>query len=1135
MKSINFEILSKKWPVLSNLGAFAEQYAQPDPSSALVKLRTYAETMTHWIYGEFGFPISANPNFYDLLDNDAFKNTIPKVVLDKFHSIRFHGNKAAHGEEAEVQKSLWLLKEAHDLGKWLFISFGGGKAENCPEYREPPKESAEAAKAKQEKKAFLEKLAAQEAKLQELLEKLEAEQAQKTASEKKSSEIESLAQAGINAAEELNFDEKTTRTHLIDSLLTDAGWNVAPNCKSTDEVGQEIEIPYQPTKSGTGYADYVLWDDNGKPLAVVEAKKTSENAEIGRKQASLYADGLEKMYGQHPIIFYTNGFDIWIWDDRQDYPPRRLYGFYSKDSLQYLVKFQRNTKQPLDTIAPSAEIADRLYQLEAIKRVTERFTGRHRKALIVQATGTGKTRVAISLTDVLFQANWVKRVLFLCDRKELRKQAKNAFTDFLSEPLTIVNAGTAKVRDKRIYLATYPAMMKIYQTFDVGFFDLIIADESHRSIYNRYRDIFEYFDCLQVGLTATPVDFINRNTFRLFGCEESSPTFYYSLDRAVEEDYLAPFEVFTHTTQFLREGIRYEDLSDEQRRQLEDGGEDPELFNYESHHVDKQIYNKDTNRSVLRNLMENGIKNTNGQYPGKTIIFARNHRHAILLQELYDEMYPQYGGKFCRVIDNYDPRAEQLIDDLKSNDDPLTVAISVDMLDTGIDIPEIVNLVFAKPVRSKVKFWQMIGRGTRLCIALFGEGSDKKKFRIFDHWGNFDFFDENFTEAEPASPKSLMQRLFEARINLAQNALNKSRNNEFKLAAELIRRDINSLPEESIAVREKWREKRNLSKPEILDSFTRATVAALRSDIAPLMQWINIRSQGDALEFDLVMTEIQTELIRESGRFDNLKNTIVNLINQLQKHLNPVREKAETIRKVQTAKFWNTVTVDDLEGVREELRGIMQYRSRAGYTIPEPIVVDVTDKDVEYGRRPANLQAVDMRAYQIRVEAALNELFESNPTLRKIHAGEAVSENDLRALTSLVLTHHPGVDLYILKEFYRETAMPLDHIIRSVIGMDTEIVKKRFAEFVRRHPRVTAKQTHFLGLLQNHISRHGSIEVERLYEEPFITLDSEGPDSVFPDEDQIEDLIAIIESFRPDKAQPLMQYEMENPKGFENP
>ncbi len=557
-----------------------------------------------------------------------------------------------------------------------------------------------------------------------LLSELEETRSKASAAEKEAAELKELASAAQAAADELHFSEAETRTRLVDSFLASAGWNVGQRLKSTEQVGKEVELDGQPTTTGTGYADYVLWDDNGNPLAVIEAKKTAVDAERGRHQAKLYANSLEKRHGQRPVIFYTNGFDIWIWDDAQNFPPRKLYGFYSKDSLQHLASYQRAHKKPLDTIEINEQIVDRLYQLEAIKRVAERFTQKHRKALIVQATGSGKTRVAIALTDLLIRAGWVKRVLFLCDRKELRKQAKNAFNDFLSEPIRIITSRVKSNASERVFLATYPAMQKVFQSFDPGFFDLIIADESHRSIYNIYGDIFHYFDCHQVGLTATPVDFVTRSTFRLFDCEGQLPTVNYDLDQAVNDRYLTPFEVYEHTTQFLREGIRLDVLSAEQIEQLEEQGEDPAQYDFSSEQIDKVIYNKDTNRAILRNLMEHGIKDPTDQFPGKTIIFARNHRHAMLLRQIFDEMYPQYGGRFCQVIDNYDPRAEQLIDDFKgegTNDD-LTIAISVDMLDTGIDIPEIVNLVFAKPVKSPVKFWQMIGRGTRLCPDMFGPG-----------------------------------------------------------------------------------------------------------------------------------------------------------------------------------------------------------------------------------------------------------------------------------------------------------------------------------------------------------------------------------------------------------------------------
>ena len=1119
MKSQNFEILRRQWPELAALGGFAEAYVHADPASALVKLRLFAENMTKDIYRDLRLPKPDQPSFVDLLQNPSFLAITPKVVLDKLHALRMHGNKAAHGEPAKPQNALWLLKEAHDLGRWLLVQYGGGKIGEIPIFQQPITPDAEHAR---ERRQILEKLAAQEAEMNALLRELDQARQAHAAAEKKAEELQALGKSAAATANALEFDEATTRTRLIDSLLASVGWDVAAGLTSTPAVGKEVEIGNQPTDSGLGYADYVLWDDNGNPLAVIEAKKTSVDPERGRHQAKLYADGLEKEHGHRPVIFYTNGFDIWIWDDAQGFPPRKLYGFYSKDSLQHLANYQRQERKPLDTIEIDDLIVNRLYQIEAIKRVSERFEAKHRKALIVQATGTGKTRVAIALTNLLIRAGWVKRVLFLCDRRELRKQAKNAFTEFLSEPIRIVTSRVKSNASERIFLATYPAIQKVFQSFDPGFFDLIIADESHRSIYNVYGDIFYYFDCHQIGLTATPVDFVTRSTFRLFDCEGQLPTANYDLEQAVQAGYLTPFEVFEHTTQFLREGISLDTLTKEQIEQLEEQGEDPSQYDFSSEQVDKVIYNKDTNRAILRNLMENGLRDATGQLPGKTIIFARNHQHAVLLRQLFDEMYPQYGGRFCQVIDNYDPRAEQLIDDFKgegTNND-LTIAISVDMLDTGIDIPAILNLVFAKPVKSPVKFWQMIGRGTRLCPDLFGPGYDKSIFRIFDHWGNFERFDMGYRPAEPTQSKSLMQLVFEERLMLAETALHKSEIPAFEMALALISADIEALPEESIAVREKWKEKRALSQPATLKAFAPATVARLRQEIAPLMQWRNIRGRSDAYALDLLIGRMQNALLRRSGQMDDLKIELMDRLSALQMHLNPVREKAEIIKRVKSDQFWSAVSVEALDDARLRLREIMHHRQRGGGQPLLPKIVDITEDEagVHYKRRSASLKAVDMKAYQQIVEAELKRHFDTNPTLRRIRAGEPVSEADLQALVSLVLTQSPNASQPVLAEFFRTTAEPLEFVIRSIIGMDADAVHGKFADFARKHPKLTAKQTRFLGLLQNHIARYGSINLEKLYDAPFTVIDADGLDGVFENEDEINDLLRVIRAFGPPQA-----------------
>jgi type I restriction enzyme R subunit len=1116
MKSANFEILRDGWAELAELGGFAEAYAHADPASALVKLRQFAENMTKDIYRDLRLPKPFQPTFVDLLKNEAFSSITPKVVLDKLHALRIYGNKAAHGEEAKSQNALWLLKEAHDLARWLLVQYGGAKADNIPVYKQPV--APQAAEAR-ERRQILEKLAAQEAQMDALLRDLDIARQTAKAAEMKVEELSPIAASAKAAADVLAFDEATTRTRLIDSQLASVGWNIAAGEASTEQVGKEIEVSHQPTESGIGYADYVLWDDNGNPLAVIEAKKTSVEPERGRHQAKLYADGLEKTYGYRPVVFYTNGFDIWIWDDAQGFPPRKLYGFYSKDSLQHLANYQRRERKPLDTIEINEQTVNRLYQIEAIKRVCERFAGKHRKALVVQATGSGKTRVAIALADLLIRAGWVKRVLFLCDRRELRKQAKNAFNDFLSEPIRIITSRVRSNASERIFLATYPAMQKVFQSFDPGFFDLIIADESHRSIYNVYGNIFHHFDCHQIGLTATPVDFVTKSTFRLFDCEGQLPTANYDLEQAVQDGYLTPFEVFEHTTQFLREGIRLETLTKEQIEELEEQGEDPAQYDFSSEQVDKIIYNKDTNRAILRNLMENGLRDATGQLPGKSIIFARNHQHAILLSQLFDEMYPQYGGKFCQVIDNYDPRAEQLIDDFKgagTNDD-LTIAISVDMLDTGIDIPEILNLVFAKPIKSPVKFWQMIGRGTRLCPDLFGPSRDKTIFRIFDHWGNFERFEMGYRPAEPAQSKSLLQLVFEERLTLAETALQKSEIQAFEKAIALIGADIEALPEQSIAVREKWKEKRTLSQEATLKVFAPATVARLRQDIAPLMQWRNIRGLSDAYALDLLIARIQNAVLRKSGQLADLKIELIDRLAVLQMHLNPVREKAVVIKRAKSDEFWNGVSVAALEEVRIPLREIMHHRQRGGGQPLPPKIIDVTEEvsGFQFSRRSTSLKTVDMKAYQQIVETELRKHFATDPTLKKIRAGESVSEKDLEVLVSLILTQSPNASREVLAEFFSSTAEPLQYAIRAIIGMDPKAVEERFSAFARKHPQLTAKQTRFLALLQNHIARYGSITVDRLYESPFTVVDADGLDGVFEREDEINDLLQVIRAFSP--------------------
>ena len=529
-----------------------------------------------------------------------------------------------------------------------------------------------------------------------------------------------------------------------------------------------------PNNQGKGFVDYVLWADDGKPLAVVEAKRTKRDPRAGQQQAKLYADCLEQQFGQRPVIFYSNGYDHWLWDDER-YPPRAVQGFLKKDELELLIQ-RRSTRQPLASAPIDPAIVERFYQTRAIRRIGETFEKDHaRKALIVMATGAGKTRTVIGLCDVLMRANWAKRVLFLADRVALVRQAVNAFKKHLPAA-SPVNLVTEKDKQGRVYVSTYPTMMGLIdetrdgqRRFGVGHFDLVIIDEAHRSVYQKYRAIFDYFDSLLVGLTATPKDEVDRNTYSLFELETGVPTDVYGLEEAVGDGFLVPPHAVTVPLKFQREGIKYDDLSEEDKDtwdalEWSEDGEVPDRV--EAVAVNKWLFNKDTVDKVLEHLMTRGLKVAGGDRLGKTIVFAKNHAHAEFIADRFNANYPHYKGEFARVIDFTVEYAQSLIENFSKPDKAPHIAISVDMLDTGIDVPEVVNLVFFKLVRSKTKFWQMLGRGTRLRPDLFGPGRHKEFFYVFDYCQNLEYFSQNPETTDGAAGESLGARLFGARLEL---------------------------------------------------------------------------------------------------------------------------------------------------------------------------------------------------------------------------------------------------------------------------------------------------------------------------------------------------------------------------------
>lgn len=1123
MKSQNFEFLRPENEVLANLAGLAEAVMHIDPGSALTRLRGFAEEMTKAIYKEELLPRMPQATFYELTKSPVFVDCVSKPLIHQLNFLRIQGNDTAHGAEGELRNAQMALGTAHQLAMYMGIKYYGKKKADISDFKDIQDPTAKLNQLQKSVSSYEKELNKAYEENERVIEQLERERSKnsekldepaKPDQEKRKSESEQVADS-------LQWDEAKTRELLIDAMLLQAGWDV----KNPEQVGIEVEVDFPNNSSGKGYVDYVLWGENGQPLAVVEAKRASSGSlQKGREQGRLYADALEKMGYQRPVIFYSNGYETFIWDDQQYNTYRPAYGFYSKDSLDYLI-YQRHYRiSKLEKHNPELNIADRPYQIEAIKAVAAHFQQQRRKALIIQATGTGKTRVSIALAELLLRAGWAKRVLFLCDRKELRVQADEAFKNNLpSEPRCVIGETNKIDQAARIYIATYPGMMNRFAQLDVGFFDLIIADESHRSIYNKYRDLFDYFDSLQVGLTATPVKFISRNTFDMFDCETTDPTFEFGLDAAInnEPPYLVPFRVKDLTTEFLRDGIHYNDLSDEQKRQLEEdlGEEEARNTTIAGKDIGRKIFSEDTDRIILENLINNGIKDETGSLVGKTIVFAQRQDHAEHLEKLFCKLYPQYGTKVCKVIHNAVPHVDSLIKEFKQPDNDFRIAISVDMLDTGIDVPQVVNLVFAKPVKSWVKFWQMIGRGTRLCPNLFGPGKNKTEFLIFDHYENFEFFEQEYQEPEDTGGKSLLQTTFEARLEMAAQALKCNHAQGFDTAIELLRADICDLPDTSIAVKRELRAVHQLQQTDLLQKLDAKTQHLLANTIAPLMASRILRDKH-ATQLDKLIATIQRCLIEQASCFDDGRDQLLAELDKLAVNIQAVRRKDALIAEVRSADFWQTPSVEKLENTRKELRGIMKYRQPQGGELYAMASTSTSDKGVEEAEREVKIAgANEAMIYRRRLKEILDSMVAANPILQKIHHGEAIAEDELNTLTSTILTSHPGVSLEVLNDFYGRTADQLHVTVRELIGLDPKAIEDHFKGFLHDHPTLTAKQVRFMNLLKNYIAQHGSIVVEKLYDAPFTSVSHEGIDGVFTPDD-VGELIAVLKPYlRQDHAQ----------------
>lgn len=1140
-QSKNFSFLQSDFTELYSVASQAEQYIYSDPQASIAKQRLFIEMLLIEFFEQQGLD-AFEGKLEHLIDSHDLDEYISKNLRLKLHSIRIAGNRAVHQNQATTIDSQSNIKLMHDIAAALYsailvkkgsiessVKYGQDLIDSYQPYDKTESNSSaistkqhellmtEIEQKSQQLKEYLTEIINKEKAIDELTRKQNAKQSRQI-------------------LDTLVFNEAQTRQYLIDSALFKAGWDIdLVNNQNTDEVSREYLTQYHSNDGEKNcYCDYVLWNDDGMPLAVIEAKRTSVSVQIGKQQAKIYADALQHEFGVRPIIFYSNGFETYIWNDSKNEVPRKIYGLYSKTSLQRIVQ-QRDNKNALSKTPIDTSIVERSYQIEAIQRVCERFENeKKRKALIVLATGTGKTRIAIALSRRLIQAGWIKNVLFLCDRKELRKQAAASYGEFVNEPVHAIGGVNEEtdLANAQIVVATYPAIMSRMDKIDVGFFDLIIADESHRSIYNIYGDIFKHFDALQIGLTATPVEMISRSTTELFGCERHIPTANYPIEQAVADGYLVPYQLVAHTTKFMREGIHADKLTAEQLKQLEDQGYDIADIEFDSKVMDTQVFNKDTNRQVLRNLVDYGIKLADGETLGKSIIFARNIRHAELLHELFCEMYPEKGGNFCRVIhSNYD-YADTLISAFKKTDnssDQITVAISVDMLDTGIDVPSVVNLVFAKPVKSKVKFWQMIGRGTRLCPNLFGEGEDKSRFLIFDHWDNFSYHDMNTDESDIKIAKPISTQKFELLIDLAQTALKHAHIAEFESIVGLIKESIDDLNDDNVSVKEHLKTVHQMRDSRLLTEFTPAAQSTLFNTIAKLMPYRNHKDRASAIAFDMLMMDAQRTVLTHPIAQAGLSAHFVVVAKQLQglkMQIQQVRTHADIIKQLRDEEFWRVGNLKNdgfsqLESARTALRDIIHLQEKEVHYNPS-ITLDVSEDESGIVRenKTSYLYTIDYEIYKQEVEKTITPLMDRNITLQKIKRGEPVTDEEIDELNKLVHTQNSTLDLDTLQTFYPESSARLDDMLRMIVGYDPDTIADKFESFIRdNHLELNSLQIRFLDLLRQEICRNGYLLAEQVFEAPFANLHQDGIDGVFADSDA-DKLFTFIRQFNKPVPEP---------------
>jgi len=1129
----NFTFLSAEFPAVHEAAVEAERQAAVSPTAAAFFAGKAVEVAVKWAFrSDPSLKLPYQDNIAALLHEPSFRRAAGEAVFAKARYINTLRNRAVHEEKTiSPGDAAGAVKELFHVCFWLARTY----ARKSKPADGLAFDAAVLSRRDQVlKKAFVQ-IKAQQAELDARNGELTKLLTDKQNLDDELKQLRTAVAAARKAAEAQpdthNYNEAETRDRYIDLLLREAGWALD---KPEDT---EFRVDGMPNNDGVGFVDYVLWGADGRPLGLVEAKRTRKDARTGQQQAKLYADCLEARYGQRPVIFYSNGYEHWIWDDTR-YPPRQIGGFYKRDELELLIQ-RRTSRKPLGTEAINRRIVERPYQQRAIRAIARHFEQEgERKALLVMATGSGKTRTVIALIDLLMRANWIKRVLFLADRVALVNQAAGAFKAHLPDSAP-VNLVTERTSDGRVFLSTYPTMMNLIDgkqegraKFGPGHFDLIVIDEAHRSVYQRYRAIFEYFDSYLVGLTATPKDEVDKNTYSLFDLEDGVPTDAYSLEEAVAEGHLVPPRAISVPLRIVRTGLRYDDLSPEEKDQWDmlEWGEEEIPDSIEAAEVNKRLFNEDTVDRVIAHLMQNGVKVEGGDRIGKTIIFAKNEAHAKFIEQHFNAAYPALAGHFARVITHQTGAyAQTLIDDFSKKNSVPHIAISVDMLDTGIDVPEVVNLVFFKQVRSKTKFWQMIGRGTRLCPDLFGPGQDKEFFAIFDYCQNIEFFGANPELKEANAAKSLSERLFAGRLDLVRALDEKHRspdgvsagNQSFysaggeappseqeirSTAAKTLQDIVGGLNIDNFIVRQHRRSVEKYREPQAWIEIDDAKQKELIDEIAPLPS-SHMLGTEEAKRFDLLMFSLELALLNGSKRFDTLRKQLLEIASALedQTGIPAIAQHAVLIEEIQADHWWEGVTVPLLELVRLRLRDLIQHIEKSKKAVVYSDFVDEIGEGVEL--QLPQIGAADFARFKSKARHFLRA-HKDNIVLHKLRQGKPLTPSDLNELEKMLLDAGIGEAGDI--ERARQTSQGFGRFVRSMVGLDRATVSEAFGEFLAAGT-ATAAQIEFINMVIEHLTDQGIMDPALLYEPPFTDIAPTGPEKLF-DEEKVMRLFTRIQA-----------------------